>query len=84
MADSETYIGDDIYASLENGAIKLRTPRNHGDDVIYLEPEAFIELLRFARNIHFLPHKRAVPPAGNLSDYPESEGGNPANWKSRS
>jgi hypothetical protein len=63
MAD-ETYIGDGVYASLDNGMIKLRTPRGHGDDVIYLEPEVFIELLRFARSIHFLPHHMAKPEEG--------------------
>jgi hypothetical protein len=27
----------------------LRAPREHGDDLVYLEPGTFAELLRFAR-----------------------------------
>jgi hypothetical protein len=48
----ETYIGDGLYASFDGIAIKLRAPRlvdgvevNHE---VYLEVNAYVELLRFA------------------------------------
>ena len=49
MSD-ETYIGDGVYASFDGLMIKLRTRREeHGPDhVIYLEPEVYDELVRFA------------------------------------
>jgi hypothetical protein len=46
----ETYIGDGVYASFDGYQIKLRTDRgNFAMDEIFLEPEFFVSLLRFAR-----------------------------------
>jgi hypothetical protein len=45
----ETYIGDGCYASFDGYQIRLRTLREHGDDLVFLEPGTFTELLRFAR-----------------------------------
>lgn len=48
MADGETYLGDGLYASIHNGMIKLRAPDAYGDRIVYLEPEVFAELQKFA------------------------------------
>ena len=45
----ETYVGDGCYASYDGHQIRLRAPREHGDDLVFLEPGTFAELLRFAR-----------------------------------
>lgn len=45
----EHYLGDGCFASFDGYQIKLRAPRDHGDDEVYLEPGTFAELLRFAR-----------------------------------
>lgn len=50
--DNETYLGDGLYASFVNGAIRLRAPREDGDHVVYLEIpvldafERYVESLR--------------------------------------
>ncbi len=46
---NETYLYDGIYASFDGFQIKLRTEREEGDHVIYLEPRAWDELKRFAK-----------------------------------
>ena len=46
MSD-ETYIGDGVYASFDGFMIKLRTQRDNGDHVIYLEPNVYDDLVRF-------------------------------------
>lgn len=33
----ETYIGDGLYVCVDQGMIRVRTPREHGDHVIYFE-----------------------------------------------
>ena len=43
----ETYIGDGVYASFDGFMIKLRTQRDGGDHVIYLEPDVYDDLVRF-------------------------------------
>lgn len=47
---SETYLGDGLYASLDEQAqmIVLRAPRSGGDHWVGLEPEIFLALLKFA------------------------------------
>ncbi len=48
--NEETYIGDGVYVSVpDNGPIKLRAPREHGDDVIYLDIQMFKKLCEFIR-----------------------------------
>ena len=50
MADEqeETYLGDGLYASFDGWQIKLRAPRESYDHVVYLEPEVYRELVRYA------------------------------------
>jgi hypothetical protein len=50
MPEAETYIGDGLYASFDGIQFKLRAPREHGDHVVYLEPDVMAELIRYARN----------------------------------
>jgi len=47
--EEERYLGDGLYASWDGGMLRLRTPRNDDDHIIYLEDWVYIELLRFAR-----------------------------------
>jgi hypothetical protein len=49
--DRRTYLGDGLYAEIEGGMIILRAPRDGGTHWVGLEPEVFVELLRFARRI---------------------------------
>lgn len=49
MQNRETYIGDGVYASYSGGMIKLRTDRDGRDEVIWLEPEVFSDLVAFAK-----------------------------------
>lgn len=49
MQNRETYIGDGVYASFNNGMIKLRTERDGRSEVIWLEPEVLAELIGFAK-----------------------------------
>jgi hypothetical protein len=55
----ETFLGDGLYAKLEHGAIALRAPRYNltsdemVDHFVYLEPEIYEALRKFARKIGF-------------------------------
>ena len=44
----EEYLYDGIYASFDGFQIRLRTEREDGDHVIYLEPTAWDMLIDFA------------------------------------
>jgi len=71
----ETYLGDGLYASYHEGAnsIKLRAPRFAGgsslDHEVYLEPETFLAMIKFAKQFFFWKidsevlqcHKRGSP-----------------------
>lgn len=46
MRVKETYLGDDVYASFDGFQICLRTSEPH--HVIYLEPNVFMALVRYA------------------------------------
>jgi hypothetical protein len=48
MTQTEEYLYDGIYASFDGFQIKLRTEREEGDHVIYLEPTAWDLLVDFA------------------------------------
>jgi len=48
---SERYIGDGLYASFDGEMIKLRAPRESGDDVVYLESSVYREFVAYARQI---------------------------------
>ena len=45
----EEYLYDGVCASFDGFQIRLRTPREDGDHIIYLEPELWRELKAFAR-----------------------------------
>lgn len=47
----EEYLYDGVYASCDGMHIKLRTQRDNGDHVIYLVPQLWDELKRFAQRI---------------------------------
>jgi hypothetical protein len=47
----ETYLGDGLYASCDGYMICLRAPRGDRDDLVYLEPQVFVELFRMAHKI---------------------------------
>lgn len=48
-AGPETYLGDGLYVSFDGGMLKLRAPRERGDHEVYLEPEAFHQLIEFVK-----------------------------------
>ena len=51
--NKEVYLGDGLYASEDRGTIKLRAPMwDEGrNEVIYLEKEVFIALVRYANSV---------------------------------
>lgn len=53
---AEQFIGDGLYASYDGYQVKLRAPRDHGDDVIYLEPGVMHEFWQFVLRAGVLPH----------------------------
>ena len=59
----ETYIGDGVYASFDGYMIKLRTRGETSggeDNVIYLEPDVYEELVRYANGVEIgIKGKRA-------------------------
>lgn len=46
----ETYLGDGLYVSYDGYQLQLRAPREDGNHFIYLEPEAYLHLLRFVKD----------------------------------
>jgi hypothetical protein len=53
VTTEELYLGDGLFVSLVDGwLIKLRAPREHGDDEVFLEPAVFEALIEW--------HKRTV------------------------
>ena len=49
--DFKNYLGDGVYASLENGMIKLEANALYVPNVIYLEPEVFFALTRWEKRV---------------------------------
>lgn len=49
----EIYLYDGLYASFDGFQIKLRTPREEGDHVVYLEPRTYDELRKFGLKVGF-------------------------------
>lgn len=49
--EDQHYIGDGVYASVDNGFIKLRTERLHGTNEIYLDQQVYQELLKFEAQV---------------------------------
>ena len=51
---SKTYLGDSVYADIENGMLKLTTENGKPDNpsnTIYFEPEVYASLLQFVENL---------------------------------
>lgn len=47
VTDTETYLGDGLYASFDGFQFCLRAPREHGDHVVYLEPRTLVAFQAF-------------------------------------
>ena len=58
--ETETYLGDGLYASYDGFMIMLRAPREAGDHYVGLEPEVFEYLLQFAMSIGWLKEGRPL------------------------
>lgn len=54
----EVYLGDGLYASFDGVSIRLRAPRGDGDHEVFLEPDVFNELLRYANTIWGKPEDK--------------------------
>lgn len=67
---NESYLGDGLYARLDEGhQIELRAPRLNGEHRVYLEPEVFIALIRFAHQIGWSSLvRRGIPKAFREAD----------------
>lgn len=51
---TKSYLGDSVYADIENGMIKLTTENGKPYDpsnIVYLEPEVYDSLLQFVKNL---------------------------------
>jgi hypothetical protein len=57
----ETYLGDGVYASWTGYSVKLRTERENGDDVIYLDEDVWVALQTFVNSL-----KKKDPPNGTV------------------
>jgi hypothetical protein len=56
---TKDYLGDSVYVDIENGMIALTTENGFGaSNTIYLEPEVFAALNRYAHRIGFCGDKR--------------------------
>ena len=51
MTTNETYLGDGLYAKYDGFALWLRAPRAGGDHEVALEPQIFLQFLKFAAGI---------------------------------
>lgn len=49
--ESETYLGDGLYASWDGSMILLRAPRQGGDHYVGLEPEVWLALQEFYKSL---------------------------------
>lgn len=47
LPDTETYIGDGVYASFDGYNVRLRAPRENGDHFVALEPDVYKALQRW-------------------------------------
>ena len=51
---SSNYLGDGLYAEYDGWMITLKTPREHGEHFVALEPSVFEELIQYAIKIGWL------------------------------
>lgn len=47
----ETYLGDGLYVSHDNHQIKLRTEREDGDHVVYLDEDVWVALQTYINGL---------------------------------
>jgi hypothetical protein len=48
---NEEYLGDGLYVSFDGFMITFRTPRQHGDHLVMLEPEMFAALVEYQKRV---------------------------------
>lgn len=59
----EIYLGDGLYASFDGWMIKLRAPQGtRGDQVVYLEPDVYEALTKFAGRFWSAPSTAPILP----------------------
>lgn len=60
--DESTYIGDGVTVSSDGWQLRLSTPRDGSEHVIYLDPSTYLGLRRYAQETGFevemAPRKR--------------------------
>jgi hypothetical protein len=61
--NTETYLGDGVYASFDGWSVKLRTPREEGDHVIFFEPREMRALTQYLDAVLKLFDEAKRPPA---------------------
>lgn len=52
--NTKQYLGDSVYAEIENGMVKLTTENGYSDDprnVIFLEPEVYDALVKYVERL---------------------------------
>lgn len=55
MSEQKTYLGDSVYAEIENGMLKLTTENGMGaSNTIYLEQEVYEALVEYVSNLQRL------------------------------
>jgi hypothetical protein len=67
---AEQYLGDGVYGAVDQGMIRLRTTREAGEHIVYLEPEVYRELVRMAQGLGWRTPSDSPPsdPSLNLGD----------------
>lgn len=53
----ETYLGDGVYAAFDGYHIWLRTARDHGDNLVALEPPVWAALKEYVKRLKAEPAK---------------------------
>ena len=51
MTERETFLGDGLYVSFDGFQLRLRAPREDGDDIIYLEPGVYQSLVNYVADL---------------------------------
>lgn len=51
ISETETYLGDGVYASFDGYQLWLRVTRENGDERIALEPNVFESLIRYRNSL---------------------------------
>lgn len=59
-SSGEIYLGDGLYASFDGFSLWLRAPREHGDDVVALEPQMMKDFVEYAERCGVLQRAARV------------------------